>query len=248
MFTNKVIVVTGGTKGIGRCIALEFLKRSAQVIVVYSNDDIAAKKMEESLPAPQRERLILYKGSIKDTDFLRMIFKDIETRFGKLNILINNAGINKDNLFLDMEKDDWGSVITTNIKGTLNASLMAAEIMKKSAESNYIINISSISGVFGRAGQANYACSKGAIIGITKLLAKKFAQYSIFVNAVVPGLMRTEMIEDMPEDKISEIINTTILRRVGEPEEISKVVLCLVSGDFSYVSGTCIKVDGGYSK
>ncbi len=248
MFTDKVIVVTGGTKGIGRSIALEFLKRSAQVIVVYSNDDIAAKKMEESLPKCQQEKLIIYKGSIADTNFLKMVFDDISLRFRKLNVLVNNAGISRDNLFLDMQYSDWDKVITTNIAGTLNASLLAAKIMKRSLEPSYIINISSISGVFGRAGQTNYACSKGAIIGITKLLANKFASYPIFVNSVVPGLIRTEMAEDMPQDKIEEIINATLLRRIGEPLEIARVVLSLASGDFSYVSGTCIKVDGGYAK
>ena len=138
--------------------------------------------------------------------------------------------------------------MATNLKGTLNMSLFAAEIMKKSTEPSYIINISSISGVFGRAGQANYACSKGAIIGMTKLLAKKFAEHSIFVNAIVPGLIRTDMMEDMPEEKIEEISNATILKRLGEPQEVAKTALFLVSGDFSYVSGACIKVDGGYLK
>jgi len=248
MFTDKTIIVTGGTKGIGKSIALEFLKQNAQVIVVYSNDDIAAREMRDNLSANASDKCFFYKGSIKDIGFLQGMFKDIESRFGKLNILINSAGINRDNLFLDMEENDWDSVIATNLKGTLNTSLIAFEIMKKSAERSYIINISSISGVFGRAGQANYACSKGAIIGITKLLAKKFAQYPIFVNAVVPGLIRTEMIKNMSEEKTSEIINATILKRIGEPEEVAKVILCLVGGSFSYVSGTCIKVDGGYSK
>ena len=246
--TNKTIIVTGGTKGIGKSIVLEFLKQKAQVIAVYSKDDISAQKMKDDLSESDRNRFFLYKGSIEDVDFLRNFFKDIEAKFGKLNVLINNAGINKDGLFLDMEEDDWNSVMATNLKGTLNMSLFASEIMKKSTGPSHIINISSISGVFGRAGQANYACSKGAIIGMTKLLAKKFAEYSIFVNAIVPGLIRTDMMEDMPEEKIEEISNATILKRFGEPEEVAKTALFLVSGDFSYVSGTCIKVDGGYSK
>lgn len=248
MLTNKIIIVTGGTKGIGKSIVLEFLKRGAQVIAIYSKDNIVAEEMKDHLSEDERNRLFFYKGSIRDIDFIRGLFKEIEAKFGKLNVLINNAGIHRDNLFLDMEEDDWNSVMATNLKGTLNMSLFASEIMKKSTVPSYIINISSISGVFGRAGQANYACSKGAIIGMTKLLAKKFAKYSIFVNAIVPGLIRTEMMEDMPEEKIEEISNATILKRLGEPEEVAKTVLFLVSGDFSYVSGTCIKVDGGYSK
>lgn len=248
MLTNRVVVVTGATKGIGKSIALEFLKVNAQVIGIYSRDDSAAEKVREGLPENQLKKLTFYRGSIEDVAFLERVFKDIEAKFGKLNILVNNAGINKDSLFMEMTEKVWNSVITTNIKGTLNAALLAAEIMKKSTESSFIINLSSISGIFGRAGQANYACSKGAIIGITKLLAKKYSQYPIFVNAVVPGLIRTDMSKIMTEDKILEITKATILKRIGEPQEIAKVIRALVSGDFSYVSGTCIKVDGGYSR
>ncbi len=248
MFANKIIIVTGGTRGIGKSIVLEFLKQKAQVITVYSKDDVAAQKMKADLPESERNRFFFYKGSVEDIGFLRGFFKEIEAKFGKLNVLINNAGINKDNLFLDMEQDDWNRVITTNLKGTLNTSLLASEIMKKSPEPSHIVNVSSISGVFGRAGQANYACSKGAIIGITKLLAKKFAEHPIYVNAVAPGLIRTEMSKEISEEKIEEIIKATILKRIGESEEVAKTVLFLVSGDFSYVSGACIKVDGGYLK
>lgn len=248
MFANKIIVVTGGTKGIGKSIVLEFLKQKAQVIAVYSKDDAAAEKMKDNLLEDERSRLFFYRGSVQDIDFLRSFFKEIEDKFGTVNILINNAGINKDNLFLDMEEDDWNSVMTTNIKGTLNTALVASEIMRKSSEPSYIVNISSISGIFGRAGQVNYACSKGAIIGITKLLAKKFMKYRIFVNAVAPGLIRTEMMEAISEEKIKEIIKATILKRIGEAQEVAKTVSFLVSGHFSYVSGACIKVDGGYLK
>jgi 3-oxoacyl-[acyl-carrier protein] reductase len=248
MLPNKIIAVTGGTRGIGKSVVLEFLKQKAQVVAVYSQDGAAAERIKENLSDDQRKRLLLCKGSIKDIGFLQGLFKDVEAKFGKLDILVNSAGINKDNLFLDMEEGDWNDVVATNVKGTLNACLLASEIMKKSTGPSYIVNISSISGVFGRAGQANYACSKGAIIGITKLLAKKLAKYNIFVNTVVPGLIRTEMITSMPEEKITEITNATILKRIGEPEEVAKTISFLVSGNFSYVSGTCIRVDGGYSK
>lgn len=248
MFANKIVVITGGTRGIGKSIVLEFLKQGGHVIVVYSKDHVAAEKMKDHLSEDQRNRLFLYKGSIQDSDFIKWLFEEIEKKFGRLNILINNAGINRDSLFLDMEEDDWNSVMRTNLKGTLNMSLLASEIMKKSTESSYIINISSISGVFGRAAQANYACSKGAVIGMTKLLAKKFARDRIFVNAVVPGLIRTEMSENISQEKVEEIVGSTVLKRIGEAEEIARTITFLVSGDFSYVSGACIKVDGGYLK
>lgn len=248
MFTDKIVVVTGGTRGIGQSIVLEFLKQGGRVIVVYSKDQAAAEKMKDRLSEDQRNRLFLYKGSIHDTDFVKWLFKEIETRFGRVNILINNAGINRDRLFLDMEEDDWNSVMTTNLKGTLNMSLLASELMKKSPDTSYIINLSSISGVFGRAAQANYACSKGAIIGMTKLLAKKLAHDRIFVNAVVPGLIRTEMSENISQEKVEEITGAAVLKRIGEAEEIAKTITFLVSGDFSYVCGACIKVDGGYLK
>lgn len=248
MLANKIILVTGGTKGIGKSIVLEFLKHGACVIAVYAKDQIAAHHMRNNLSANEQDRLFLYQGFIEETDFIQKLFRSIEMKFGRLDILINNAGTNKDLLFLDMEEDDWNNVVTTNLKGTLNASLLAAEMMKKSQGPSYIINISSISGVFGRAGQANYACSKGAIIGITKLLAKKFVKNNIFVNAVVPGLIRTEMIKGMSDEKMEEISNATILKRLGEPNEVAKTVLFLVGGNFSYVSGACIKVDGGCLK
>jgi len=248
MLTNKVIVVTGGTKGIGKSVVLEFLKQGARVMAVYSKDDDAAQNLKNSLSVNEKDRLFFYKGSVQDIHFLRKLFQDIETKFGQLDILINNAGTNKDDLFLDMEEDAWVNVISTNIKGTLNASLLASEIMKKSANPGYIVNISSISGVFGRAGQANYACSKGAIIGITKLLAKKLFKDHIFVNAVVPGLIRTEMAQDMSEEKTKEIIAAAVLSRIGEVQEVTKMILFLACEDSSYTSGTCIKVDGGYLK
>lgn len=248
MFTNKIVVVTGGTKGIGKSIVLEFLKRGAQVIAIYSRDYMAAEDLKGHLSQEERNRISFYKGSVEDIGFMKGLFQEIEAKFGKLNILVNNAGINRDNLFLDMEEDDWNSVMATNLKGTLNMSLFAAELMKKSTEPSYIVNISSISGVFGRAAQANYACSKGAIIGMTKLLAKKFVKDRIFVNAVVPGLIRTDMSKNISQEKIEEIVRATVLKRMGEAEEIAKTVAFLVSGDFSYVSGTCIKVDGGYLK
>lgn len=248
MFTHKMVVVTGGTKGIGKSIVLEFLKRGAQVMAVYSRDHRAAEDLKGHLSQEERNRISFYKGSVEDRDFMRGLFQEIEAKFGNLNVLVNNAGINRDNLFLDMDEDDWNSVMATNLKGTLNMSLLAAELMKKSTEPSYIVNISSISGVFGRAAQANYACSKGAIIGMTKLLAKKFAQDRIFVNVVVPGLIRTDMSKNISQEKIEEIVRATVLKRMGEAEEIAKTVLFLVSGNFSYVSGACIKVDGGYLK
>ena len=248
MFKDKVIIVTGGTKGIGRSIVLEFLSQGARVITVYASDDVAAGKMKEGLSLDEQGRFFLYRGSIEDLNFIRILFQNIEAKFGQLNILVNNAGVNQDRLFLDMEESDWNKVITTNIKGTFHMSLLAADLMKRSVQPSHIVNIASISGIFGRAGQANYACSKGAVMGMTKLLAKRFARDDIFVNAIVPGLIRTDMAERMPLEKIEEITHATVLKRMGDPEEVAKVVLFLASGGFSYVSGACFKVDGGYLK
>lgn len=248
MFTDKVIIVTGGTKGIGKSIVLEFLKQNANVITIYSKEDDALQKMKEGLSVEAVDKFFAYKGSISDIIFLSSFFQKVKTKFGKIDVLVNNAGINRDSLFLDMSEDDWNIVININVKGTLNMSLLASEIMKESTERGFIINISSISGVFGRVGQANYACSKGAIIGITKLLAKKLAKYNINVNAVIPGLIRTVMTDVTSEEKNNEIIEATILKRIGEPEEVAKAVLCLAGEVSSYISGTCIKIDGGFLK
>ena len=248
MFLNRVILVSGGTKGIGKSIVKEFLGQHAQVISIYSKDESAAEKLKAEVSNIELENLTLYKGSICDLKFLGFLMQEIQAKFGRLDILVNNAGITKDALFLEMHDDEWDAVISTNVKGTINLSLLAAKLLIKSQGKSHIINISSISGIFGRAGQANYACSKGAIIGLTKLLAKMDTQFNIQVNTVIPGLIEPEMVKNLNEEKISEVLHASILKRMGTAEEIAKVVMFLASDASSYISGTCIKVDGGFLK
>jgi 3-oxoacyl-[acyl-carrier protein] reductase len=248
MLTDKVALITGGTKGIGRSIVELFLANSAHVITTYSKDDVAAKTLSEELEKKYPKKIEIHKGSVLDIGFIQNLLQKVKNTFGKLDILVNNAGITRDSLFLETSKEAWRDVLATNMGGTLNFSILASDLMKKTNGFSHIINITSISGIFGRSGQAHYACSKGAIIGATKLLAKKYRDLHIRVNSLSPGLIATEMVDTLSEEKYSEVVNATILKRIGHPDEVAKTALFLASENSSYISGTCVRVDGGFLK
>jgi NAD(P)-dependent dehydrogenase (short-subunit alcohol dehydrogenase family) len=256
-FKNKIVLVSGGTKGIGRSICLEFLKQGATVLAIYSSDETAVSEMKKLAP----KNLFFYKGSIADILFLKKMFTEIKSKFGGLDVLVNNAGINRDGLFFDMQKDAWHDVMEVNVKGTFLMSLLASECLKNTNFANlkifekfkkqkkaYIVNISSIAGVYGNVGQANYSTSKGAIIGMTRLFAKKYFDLNINVNCLIPGLIETEMIQSMPKEKVEQMASIVTMKRLGKPEEIAKTVLFLSSEDSSYMTGTSVFVDGGFLK
>lgn len=247
-FKDKIVLVSGGTKGIGRSISLEFLKRDATVLAVYSKDDAALKDMNILIPEKYKNNIFYFKGSIADKNFLKKLFQEIKEKFLKIDFLINNAGINKDNLFLEMTENEWMEVFNVNLKGTYLMSFFASKLLKrdKNEDGSCIVNISSISGVYGKAGQVNYSTTKGAILGMTKFFANKYAEDNIRVNSVIPGLIETEFINDMKNDNISEILNFVSKKRLGTPEEIANVVLFLCSKYSSYINGTSIFVDGGF--
>ena len=244
---NKIVLITGGTKGIGKSITLEFLKQGAKVIALYTNDEKNAKKLLKSLKKEQKANLFLYKGSITDSKFLKTLFTDIKLKFKKLDILINNAGIHNDDLIISMPIEKWKTVIKTNIKGTYLTSLLAKDLLA-TKDLSHIINISSISGVYGRSGQTNYATSKGAIIGLTKLFAKIYAPLNINVNTIVPGLIETEMLSNLNKSKLDEILDLTNLKRLGTTTEIAKAVLFLCCDDASYINASTLTIDGGFIK
>ncbi|MCP3659183.1 MAG: SDR family oxidoreductase [Bacteroidetes bacterium] len=244
---NKVVCITGGTKGIGLEITKAFLATGATVFSIYSRDESAAEKLIESLNIENRQKLILYKGSVCDKFFLKnTLFKNIKQKYGKLDILINNAGINYDGLFLQMPQKNWQKVFNVNIKGTFLTSLLAKNLLVKTENKTFIINISSISGVYGQIGQVNYATSKGAILGITRLFSQKYAALNINVNTIVPGLIKTDMTKNISE-KISQKINiATKLQQIGKPLDITNAALFLASEKASYITGTSLFIDGGF--
>lgn len=246
-FRDKVVLVTGGSKGIGKSICLEFLKRGAKVISVYSSDDSSANAFLDELN-DLRENLIFFKGSVVDKVFLKSMFDEVKKRFFKLDVLVNNAGITRDSLFLNMSKDDWQKVIDINIKGTFLTSLLALDLIKKEVGRSYIVNLSSVSGVYGNIGQVNYSTSKGAVIGMTKVFAKKYSEYNINVNCIVPGLIDTEMMNTIPQAKLIQMTDILTIKRLGRPEEIANSIMFLCSKSADYMTGSSIFVDGGFLK
>ncbi len=247
-FRNKIVVLTGGTGGIGKAICKEFLSEGAKVIFIYSSNDLSAKNLKNSLPGELQKNLFFYKGSVADLEFVKYFFQDLESNFPKLDILINCAGINIDKLFLEMETNDWTKVLDTNLRGTFLMNFFAKNLLQKTEEKSYIVNFSSISGVFGRSGQANYAMSKGGIIGLTKLFAKKYVAQNTNVNCVAPGLIKTEMLDNMPTEKINEILDFTIQKKMGETIDVVNLVKFLCSGKADYITGNCLRLDGGFCK
>jgi 3-oxoacyl-[acyl-carrier protein] reductase len=252
-FKDKIVFITGGNKGIGRSISFEFLKRGAKVLVLHSKDEDSIKTMENIIRKDYFEfeqNFYFYKGSISDKYFLKSLFSDFEKHFGRLDILINNAGITRDSLFIAMEKEDWEDVIDINLKGTYLVSFLAHNLLKKDKNKgiSHIINISSISGVYGNVGQVNYSTTKGAIIGMTKLFANKYFSDNIYVNTIIPGLIETDIMKSMPQERIDEIKKFLIIDRLGTTEEIARAVLFLCSEYASYINGTSLFVDGGFMK
>jgi len=240
---NKRAIVTGGTRGIGKAIVLELAAQGCNVIFTYTSSEQAAKEIEN-----QSEGFgVKLKGIKADA----ALFSDAEKtvnfaleNFGGLDILVNNAGINKDNLLLRMSEDDFDSVIKTNLKSVFNYIKASSKPMLGQRYGK-IVNVSSVVGVIGNPGQANYVAAKAGIIGFTKSVAKEFASRNIYVNAIAPGFITTDMTNKM-NDKQKEAITSQIpLKKLGTPEDVAKLVCFLSSSDSDYITGQVIHVDGG---
>ncbi|MCI8482595.1 MAG: 3-oxoacyl-[acyl-carrier-protein] reductase [Clostridia bacterium] len=243
MEERKVVLVTGGTRGIGKEIAKEFANMGYDVIINFISDNTDIKALEEEF-SKLGSKAIFIKADVSDfTSCEKMVKEGIEA-FGRIDVLINNAGITKDNLLMRMKEDEFDKVIDINLKGVFNVTKQVIPYMLKKREGN-IINLSSVVGICGNAGQCNYSASKAGIIGFTKSLAKEVASRNIRVNAVAPGFIATDMTEVL-NDTIKEAINTQIpLKRMGEAKEVAKVVKFLASDDASYITGQVINIDGG---
>ncbi len=238
---GKVVVVTGAAQGIGRQIALDFVKAKATVIIFDLN--------EEALIDAQKE-LSTYGSStyyvvdVTDSKQIEETFNKIIDKFTKIDILINNAGITKDNLTLRLSENDWDKVLAVNLKGAFLSSKACSKYMVKQRKGK-IINISSIIGIIGNAGQANYAASKAGLIGLTKSLAKELGSRNISVNAVAPGYIQTKMTHVLPEKVKEEMLARIPLNRFGTPSDVSSAVLFLAADAADYITGQVLVVDGG---
>jgi 3-oxoacyl-[acyl-carrier protein] reductase len=239
---NKIAVITGSGRGIGRAIALQLAKEGAN-IVVSDIDAATASDVVAEVGALGREAISVAGDISRLTDAQMLIDKTVET-FGQIDFLINNAGITRDNLLLRMSEEEWDSVIAVNLKGTYNCIRSATKTLMKQ-RSGRIINIASVVGQMGNPAQINYAASKAGIIGMTKSAAKELASRNILVNAVAPGFIETAMTAKLPEQAREKLIGLIPLNRLGEPEDVAKVVLFLCSSSANYITGQVINVDGG---
>lgn len=239
---NKIAVITGGGSGIGRATALRFADEGAHVIIW----DVADKKGEEAITAlkDKGSNAAYYHVDPTDKEQIAKATEDVISRYGRIDILINNAGITKDSTLLKMTDEQWERVIDVNLNGVYHCTRAIAPIM---AQNNYgrIINASSVVGLFGNFGQTNYAATKAGLIGMTQTLSKELGRKGITVNAVAPGFIATEMIQLMPEDVLAGMEAKVPVKRLGQPEEVAALYAFLASDEAAYINGAVIRIDGG---
>jgi 3-oxoacyl-[acyl-carrier protein] reductase len=243
MLRGKTAVVTGASRGIGRAIAIKLAKLGANVVINYRNSVNAVQEVVKEIEDLGVKALAVQCDISNYSDVENMMKKCIE-EFGSLDILVNNAGITKDGLLMRMKEEDFDSVIDTNLKGAFNCTKHVSAIMLKQ-RSGRIINISSVSGLTGNAGQVNYSSAKAGILGMTKAVAKELASRNVTCNAVAPGYIQTDMTDVLSEKVKDTIMSIIPLKRLGNPEDVANAVAFLASEEASYITGQVINVDGG---
>ena len=243
MLKNKIALITGAGRGIGRAIAIALAKEGAEVVINYNGSEERAKEVKQTIEE-NGGKASIYKCNVSDFVACEAMIKDIVKEYGHIDILVNNAGITKDGLIMKMKEEDFDSVLNVNLKGTFNTIRHSARQMLKQ-RSGKIINISSVSGILGNVGQANYAASKAGVIGLTKTMARELGSRGITVNAIAPGFVDTEMTEVLSEEIRENACKQIILGRFGKPEDIANTAVFLASDKADYITGQVISVDGG---
>lgn len=243
MLKDKVAIVTGGTRGIGRAIALKLADHGANIVINYRNSDKEAEELKVILEE-KGVKVLTVKCDISNFEDSKNLMDKCKEVFGKIDILVNNAGITKDTLIMRMKEEDFDNVIDVNLKGTFNCAKHASAIMLKQRFGK-IINMTSVVGIAGNAGQVNYAASKAGVIGLTKSLAKELGSRGITVNAVAPGFINTDMTASLSEKVKEEASKNIPLKRLGDPEDVANLVGFLASDAANYITGQIINVDGG---
>ncbi len=243
MLKNKVAVVTGGSRGIGKAIALKLASQGANVVVNYTSNSAAADEVVKEIEALGAKGIAV-KANVSVASDIENLIKETESQLGKIDILVNNAGITRDGLLIRMKEEDFDQVIDVNLKGVfLVTKLIGKKMLKQRAGA--IVNITSVVGLMGNAGQANYAASKAGVIGFTKSVAREFAARGIRVNAVAPGFIESDMTAKLDEKVVENYMTAIPLSKLGKAEDVANTVSFLVSDQSAYITGQTLQVDGG---
>jgi 3-oxoacyl-[acyl-carrier protein] reductase len=245
VLADKVALVTGASRGIGRAIALELSRLGANVVVNYHGNEARASEVVSQLEA-QGSRAVAIAADVSNGEDVEKLFNTASSTLGPVQILVNNAGITRDNLLLRLSEADWDSVLDTNLKSAYLCSKAAVRTMLRAREGN-IVNIASVVALMGNPGQANYTAAKGGLIALTKTLARELGSRNIRVNVIAPGFVETDMTRDLSPEARQQLVDRIILKRLGEPEDIAAAVGFLCSPAARYITGQLFNVDGGLS-